>query len=342
MSALPRYVLLAGGVGGAKLALGLARTLQPGQLTIIANTGDDFTHLGLSISPDLDTLMYTLADVVNEATGWGLRDETWSCMAGLAALGAETWFRLGDRDLATHLERTRLLAAGHSLTEVTQQLCSRLGVGTRLLPMSDLPVRTLLDCDTAAGPATLSFQDYFVRQRAEPRVRAIHYQGASQAPPAATLAAALTDPDLAAIFIAPSNPWLSIDPILAIPSIRAAVRSSHAPVVAVSPDRRWPGAEGSDREDHDRTRPAALGAGGRTSLPGSARRFHPRPGRCRRSGRDHRYGHRGGRDADRHAHAGRPAETRRLRAGFCGDALKHGWRLGTDTGQTLRARQDAA
>lgn len=235
MSALPRYVLLAGGVGGAKLALGLARTLQPGQLTIIANTGDDFSHLGLGISPDLDTLMYTLAGVVNETTGWGLRDETWSCMAGLEALGAETWFRLGDRDLATHLERTRLLAAGHSLTEVTQQLCSRLGVSTRLLPMSDLPVRTVLDCDTAAGPATLSFQDYFVRQRAEPRVRAIHYQGASQTPPAATLAAALTDPDLAAIFIAPSNPWLSIEPILAIPSIRAAVRSSHAPVVAVSP-----------------------------------------------------------------------------------------------------------
>jgi LPPG:FO 2-phospho-L-lactate transferase len=235
VSALPRYVLLAGGVGGAKLALGFARTLQAGQLTIIANTGDDFTHLGLSISPDLDTLMYTLAGVVNETTGWGLRDETWSCMAGLEALGAETWFRLGDRDLATHLERTRLLAAGHSLTDVTQQLCSRLGVITRLLPMSDMPVRTVLDCDTTAGPATLSFQDYFVRQRAGPRVRAIHYEGASQTPPAATLAAALTDPDLAAIFIAPSNPWLSIEPILAIPSIRAAVRSSHAPVVAVSP-----------------------------------------------------------------------------------------------------------
>ena len=156
MSALPRYVLLAGGVGGAKLALGLARTLQPGQLTIIANTGDDFSHLGLGIAPDLDTLMYTLAGVVNETTGWGLRDETWSCMAGLEALGAETWFRLGDRDLATHLERTRLLAAGHCLTEVTQQLCSRLGVSTRLLPMSDLPVRTVLDCDTAAGPATLA------------------------------------------------------------------------------------------------------------------------------------------------------------------------------------------
>ena len=233
MSAKSRYVLLAGGVGGAKLALGLARTLEPGQLTIIANTGDDFSHLGLSISPDLDTLMYTLAGVVNETTGWGLRDESWSCMAGLETLGAETWFRLGDRDLATHLERTRLLAAGRTLTDVTQHLCARLGVTTPILPMSDMPVRTLIDCE--AGPTTLSFQDYFVRQRAEPRVTAIHYQGASTVPPAATLAATLTDPDLAAIFIAPSNPWLSIDPILAIPSIRAAVRSSHAPVVAVSP-----------------------------------------------------------------------------------------------------------
>lgn len=235
MSAKSRYVLLAGGVGGAKLALGLAHTLDAGQLTIIANTGDDFSHLGLAISPDLDTLMYTLAGVVNETTGWGLRDESWSCMEGLETLGAETWFRLGDRDLATHLERTRLLAAGQSLSDVTQHLCTRLGVRIRILPMSDLPVRTVLDCETAAGPATLSFQDYFVRQRAEPRVTAIHYQGASAAPPAAALAATLTDPDLAAIFIAPSNPWLSIDPILAIPSIRAAVRSARAPVVAVSP-----------------------------------------------------------------------------------------------------------
>lgn len=228
-------MLLAGGVGGAKLALGLARTLQAEQLTLIANTGDDFRHLGLDISPDLDTLMYTLAGVVNETSGWGLRDETWSCMAGLEALGGETWFRLGDRDLATHLERTRLLAGGHSLTAVTQHLCARLGVTPRLLPMSDMPVRTLLDCDTEAGPATLSFQDYFVRQRAAPRVTAIRYEGAGSAPPAAALAATFTDPGLAAVFIAPSNPWLSIDPILAIPSIRAAVRSARAPVIAVSP-----------------------------------------------------------------------------------------------------------
>lgn len=226
-----RYVLLSGGVGGAKFALGLARVLRPEQLTIIANTGDDFRHLGLAISPDLDTLMYTLAGIVNEDTGWGCRDETWSCMAGLEALGAETWFRLGDRDLATHLERTRLLAAGQTLTAVTRHVCRQLGVTVNLLPMSDAPVRTLIDSD--AG--TLEFQDYFVRRQAEPRVTAIRYEGAAKAPPAAALASLLTDPDLAAIFIAPSNPWLSIDPILAIPSIAAALRSSTAPVIAVSP-----------------------------------------------------------------------------------------------------------
>lgn len=226
-----RYVVLSGGVGGAKFSLGLARVLRPEQLTIIANTGDDFSHLGLAISPDLDTLMYTLAGLVNEDTGWGCRDETWSCMAGLEALGAETWFRLGDRDLATHLERTRLLAGGLTLTQVTRHLCTRLGVTVNLLPMSDHPVRTFIDSD--AGP--LAFQDYFVRRRAEPRVTGLRYEGATKAPPVAALASLLTDPDLAAIFIAPSNPWLSIDPILAIPSLAAALRSTTAPVIAISP-----------------------------------------------------------------------------------------------------------
>lgn len=230
-AALPRYVVLSGGVGGAKFTLGLSRVLQPEQLTIIANTGDDFSHLGLAISPDLDTLMYTLAGLVNDDTGWGCRDETWSCMAGLEALGAETWFRLGDRDLATHLERTRLRAGGLSLTQVTRHLCTRLGVTAHLLPMSDSPVRTMID--SADGP--LAFQDYFVRRRAEPAVKGIRYEGATQAPPVAALASLLTEPDLAAIFIAPSNPWLSIDPILAIPSLSAALRSTTAPVIAISP-----------------------------------------------------------------------------------------------------------
>jgi LPPG:FO 2-phospho-L-lactate transferase len=228
---MPRYVVLSGGVGGAKFALGLSRVLEPAQLTIIANTGDDFTRLGLAISPDLDTLMYTLAGVVNEETGWGCRNETWSCLAGLEALGADTWFRLGDRDLATHLERTRLLASGLTLTQVTRHLCARLGVAVNLLPMSDTPVRTMID--SAEGP--LAFQDYFVRHRAEPVVQGIRYEGATKAPPIAALASLLTDPDLAGIFIAPSNPWLSIDPILAIPSLAAALRSTTAPVIAISP-----------------------------------------------------------------------------------------------------------
>jgi LPPG:FO 2-phospho-L-lactate transferase len=228
---LPRYVVLSGGVGGAKFALGMSRVLDPAQLTIIANTGDDFRHLGLAISPDLDTLMYTLAGIVNEETGWGCREETWVCMAGLEALGAETWFRLGDRDLATHLTRTRLLDSGQTLTQVTRHLCARLGVNVSLLPMSNSPVRTVLESD--AGP--LDFQDYFVRRRAEPRVSAIRFEGAGQAPPVAALASLLTEPDLAAIFIGPSNPWLSIDPLLAIPSLAAALRSSTAPVIAVSP-----------------------------------------------------------------------------------------------------------
>lgn len=227
----PRYVVLSGGVGGAKFALGLSGVLEPAQLTIIANTGDDFTHLGLAISPDLDTLMYTLAGVVNEETGWGCRNETWSCLAGLEALGADTWFRLGDRDLATHLERTRLLASGLTLTQVTRHLCARLGVAVNLLPMSDTPVRTVID--STDGP--LAFQDYFVRRRAEPVVKGIRHEGATKAPPIAALASLLTDPDLAAVFIAPSNPWLSIDPILAIPSLAAALRSTTAPVIAISP-----------------------------------------------------------------------------------------------------------
>ncbi len=157
-------------------------------------------------------------------------------MAGLETLGAETWFRLGDRDLATHLERTRLLAAGQQPDAMSRNTCVRNSASHTAC--CRCPTSRCARCSTAttdAGPATLSFQDYFVRQRAEPRVTAIHYEGASQAPPAATLAAVLTDPDLAAIFIAPSNPWLSIDPILAIPSIRAAVRSARAPVVAISP-----------------------------------------------------------------------------------------------------------
>ncbi len=224
-------VVLSGGVGGAKLVLGLSRILTDGQLTVIANTGDDFEHLGLALSPDLDTLMYTLAGEVNAETGWGLRHETWSFMASLEQLGGETWFRLGDRDLATHIERTRRLAAGESLTEITGDFCRSLTVTTNILPMSDEAVRTRIRTDN--GP--LDFQHYFVRDQAVPKVIGLDYVGAADAAPSAKVLEVLRKTNLSAIIIAPSNPYLSIDPILAIPAIDAAIRGADAPVVAVSP-----------------------------------------------------------------------------------------------------------
>jgi len=226
-----RYVLLSGGVGGAKLALGLSRILPPSALTIIANTGDDFEHLGLHISPDLDTLLYTLAGEVNIDTGWGRRDETWHCMDALEKLGGETWFRLGDRDLATHLERSRRLSAGESLSEVTAALCKKMGVEIRLLPMSDQKVRTRLTTDRGV----LDFQHYFVRDAAAPVITRLEYAGAGTARASDGVREALGDPQLAGLVIAPSNPYLSINPILAIPDIRKAIKETSAPRVAVSP-----------------------------------------------------------------------------------------------------------
>jgi LPPG:FO 2-phospho-L-lactate transferase len=223
-----RHLLLAGGVGGAKLAFGLDRALPPGALTIVANTGDDFRHLGLAISPDLDTLMYTLAGIVDAERGWGLAGETWEFMAALERLGGESWFRLGDRDLATHVERTQRLRAGESLTSVTQALAQRLGLATQLLPMSDAPAGTTVE----TGAGMLPFQEYFVRRRAVPAVVRFHY---GAAPAAGGALAACTDPALAAIFVAPSNPWLSIAPILARPGLRTALGATRVPVIGVSP-----------------------------------------------------------------------------------------------------------
>lgn len=224
-------VLLSGGIGGAKLALGLDRLLPAGALTVVANTGDDFRHLGLAVSPDLDTLMYTLADIVNPETGWGRRDESWQFMAALGQLGGETWFRLGDRDLAVHVERTRRLAAGEPLSAITRDFCARLGIRSRILPMSDAAVAT--DVVTDAG--LLPFQDYFVRRQAEPAVRGLRYTGAEAAAALPEALAALAAPRLQAIVIAPSNPWLSIAPLLALPALRTALRAAGVPVVAVSP-----------------------------------------------------------------------------------------------------------
>jgi LPPG:FO 2-phospho-L-lactate transferase len=227
-----RFVLaLSGGIGGAKLALGLYRILPPGALTVVANTGDDFEHLGLSISPDIDTLLYTLASVDNPELGWGRRDETWTFMAALEALGGETWFKLGDGDLATHVERTRRLATGHSLSQITEDFRRRLAISARLLPMSDDRVRTRL----SSAEGWLDFQDYFVRRRASPPVREIAYAGADKARANPEFVAALNDDNLDMVVICPSNPFLSIDPILSLPGVREALRACRAPVVAVSP-----------------------------------------------------------------------------------------------------------
>jgi LPPG:FO 2-phospho-L-lactate transferase len=232
MSHAEGFVLaLSGGIGGAKLALGLYRILSPGALTVVANTGDDFVHLGLALSPDIDTLLYTLAGLDNPELGWGRRDETWTFMKALGSLGGETWFNLGDGDLATHIERTRRLAAGESLSQITDNFRRRLGISAKILPMSDDPVRTRLL--TAAG--WLGFQDYFVRQHCAPVVREIAFAGTDEARPHPDFLTALADKNLRAVVICPSNPFISIDPILSLPGVREALCACAAPVVAVSP-----------------------------------------------------------------------------------------------------------
>ena len=222
---------LCGGVGGAKLALGLACVLPADALTIVVNTGDDFRHLGLHVSPDIDTVLYTLAGLSNQELGWGLEGETWRFMEGLERLGGPTWFRLGDRDLATHALRTTMLSEGRSLSDVTRHLAARLGVGPEIVPMSDDPVPTVVETDEGE----LAFQTYFVGRRAEPRVAGIRFVGADSARPAPAAAAAMARSDLAGIVICPSNPWLSIDPLLAIPGWKQLLSRRSAPLVAVTP-----------------------------------------------------------------------------------------------------------
>ncbi|HKF70298.1 MAG TPA: 2-phospho-L-lactate transferase [Stellaceae bacterium] len=226
-----KILALCGGIGGAKLALGLYRILPPRDLILCVNTGDDFEHLGLHVSPDLDTVMYTLAGLDNPETGWGRRGETWTFMQAIEALGGETWFRLGDGDLATHIERTRRLRDGASLTAVTSDFAHRLGIGATLLPMSDDRVRTMVETSEGLMP----FQRYFVARRCEPAVRRIFFEGAERAEPNPAVMAALRSPDLALVVVCPSNPYLSVDPILAQPALRQAFAKRAAPVVAVSP-----------------------------------------------------------------------------------------------------------
>jgi LPPG:FO 2-phospho-L-lactate transferase len=224
-------VALSGGIGGAKLALGLYRALPADSLMVACNTGDDFEHLGLSISPDLDTVLYTLAGIANPETGWGRANETWTFMRALEQLGGEPWFRLGDADLATHVERTRRLAAGESLSAISDDFRRRLGVRARVVPMCDEPVRTMV----ATEDGVLPFQRYFVERRCAPKVSGFAFQGASEARPAPNLCDALASEELEAVVICPSNPFISIDPILAVPGMRAAIAACRAPVVAVSP-----------------------------------------------------------------------------------------------------------
>ena len=226
-----KILAISGGVGGAKLALGLAQILSAEELTICANTADDFTHLGLRICPDLDTVMYTLAGLNNQQLGWGLQGESWQFMESLRALGGADWFKLGDRDLATHVLRTDMLARGRSLSEITRQLCEQMGVRHTLLPMSDDAVSTVLDTDEGE----LSFQDYFVRRQCRPAVSDYRFDGVEDAQAQWQLMDLLRDPQLDAVLICPSNPFVSVAPILAISGVREAMQQSAAPVIAVSP-----------------------------------------------------------------------------------------------------------
>ena len=222
-------IALAGGVGGAKLAVGLQAQLGSA-LVVVVNTADDFEHLGLHISPDLDTVMYTLAGMAAE-TGWGVAGETWSFMSALEALGGETWFQLGDRDVATHVERSRRLRAGESLSAITTDLCTRLGVQARVVPMTDHPVQTLVDCTEGV----LAFQEYFVARSCEPTVTGFRFTNVETAGIAPGFADALAAPELDAVIICPSNPFVSIAPILALPGIRAQLTRVRVPVIAVTP-----------------------------------------------------------------------------------------------------------
>jgi LPPG:FO 2-phospho-L-lactate transferase len=218
-----KIVALAGGVGGAKLAQGLAQNLAPENLTIIVNTGDDFEHFGLYISPDLDTVCYTLAGLANPETGWGRVNETWNVSQNATKLGGPSWFNLGDQDLGTHLERTRRLKEGQCLSEITRDFCKAWGIEHTILPMTDQQVRTIVSTDEGE----LAFQEYFVHRRCEPRVKGFRFDGVDSAEPAPRAREALESAD--AVILCPSNPWVSIDPILRVlPKIKK-------PVFAVSP-----------------------------------------------------------------------------------------------------------
>jgi LPPG:FO 2-phospho-L-lactate transferase len=224
-------VALSGGIGGAKLALGLHKILRSGALTVVVNTGDDFDHFGLKVCPDLDTVLYTLAELSDPVQGWGRHGETWTLMQTLEALGEPTWFKLGDADTALHVARTHRLSQGSTLTQVMEHFRTQLKVTSRILPMTDDRVETRIDTDEG----DLAFQDYFVKRRCAPRAIAIRIAGAGGALPTPGVLAALSSPDLEAIVLCPSNPYLSIDPLLSIPRLRESLEKRAAPLIAVSP-----------------------------------------------------------------------------------------------------------
>lgn len=224
-----KIVALAGGVGAAKFLSGLIEVVPSEDLTVIVNTGDDFRWMGLYVCPDLDTVTYTLADLANPDTGWGVRGDTFRCLKRLKELGGESWFRIGDLDLATHLFRTECLRNGHSLSEVTAAICATHGIRCRILPMTESPVPTIVHTDEGI----LGFQDYFVRRKCQPRVRGFTFKGIEQSRPAPGVMEALAS--AGAVVVCPSNPFISIGPILAVPGIRDAIRRAEATVAAVSP-----------------------------------------------------------------------------------------------------------
>ena len=227
----PKFIAVSGGVGGAKLALGLEKIIQSEDLMVIGNVGDDFQHFGLHISPDIDTLLYTLSGKSDIEKGWGLANETWEFMSAMKELGGDIWFQLGDRDLATHVERTRRLQHGESLSEITDYFRRTFGIGATIIPVTNDQLRTIVETDIGV----LNFQEYFVRERCNPRIQNLHFQGSESAYPQKELTKALGSTELQSIIFCPSNPLLSIDPILSIQGLKKAFADSGAKIVAVTP-----------------------------------------------------------------------------------------------------------
>ena len=225
-----RYLALSGGVGGAKIVLGLSAVLRSEELTVVANTGDDFEHLGLHICPDIDTVLYSLADWSNKELGWGQAEESWTFLGALKRLGGEDWFSLGDKDMATHILRTQMLRSGASLSEVIEELRIKMRVAHRVVPMSDDRVRTEVHCKKGG---TLSFQHYFVRERCKPEVSGFNFLGVKSAKPSPGFLSALSG-SLNAVFICPSNPFVSVAPILKIPGVLERLRAVKVPIIVVS------------------------------------------------------------------------------------------------------------